>query len=130
MITSAKMVAAVQKSHKTISFDPFAAAAAERVAGISGPGLLLIKDSRSGGGDLSNKVLQAMTTSLLGKGLDKMNKTMLLGMTPFIDALIANANASIDLHGWCREIITIASTEAIWGSKNPFKSEKIAQDFW
>lgn len=124
------MVAAVQKSHKTVSFDPFAAAAAERVAGISGPGLLLIRDSRSGGGDLSNKVLQAMTTSLLGKGLDKMNKTMVLGMMPLMDALIANAPDPIDLHGWCREIITIASTEAIWGSKNPFKSEKIARDFW
>jgi hypothetical protein len=130
VITSARMVAAVQKNHKTVSFDPFAAAAAQRVAGISGPGLLLIRDSRSGGGDLSNRVLQAMTTALLGKGLDKMNRIMLLGMMPSMDQIIADEPVSVDFHMWCRDIITVASTDAIWGCKNPFRTKKIAEDFW
>ncbi|KAH0195718.1 cytochrome P450, partial [Aureobasidium melanogenum] len=130
IVKSARLVAAVQKNHKCISFDPFLTAAANRMAGIRGPGLKLLQECRSGGHDLNNKVLHAMTHSLLGKGLDYMNSTMLSKMEPLIDGLVNTTNISLDLHGWCRHVITTASTEAIWGSQNPFRSEKTVQNFW
>jgi hypothetical protein len=130
IVKSARLVAAVQKNHKCISFDPFLTAAANRMAGIRGPGLKLLQERRSGGHDLNNKVLHAMTHSLLGKGLDCMNSTMLSKMEPLIDELVNTTNISLDLHGWCRHVITTASTEAIWGSQNPFRSEKTVQNFW
>lgn len=130
VVKSARLVTAVQKNHKCISFDPFLTAAANRMAGISGSGLKLIQESRSGGRDLNNKVLHAMTPSLLGKGLNHMNRTMLSNIEPLIEKLVLSTNDPIDLHKWCRHVITTASTEAIWGSKNPFRSKKIVEDFW
>lgn len=130
VVNSASMVAAVQKNHKIIAFDPFLTAAANRMAGISGPGLKLLQETHSGGDDLNNKVLHAMTPSLLGKGLDQMNRTMLLKMQPLVDELVYNAKGPIDIHQKCRHVITVASTEAIWGSKNPFRSKEVVKDFW
>lgn len=79
---------------------------------------------------MNDKVVHAMNPSLLGQGLDHMNRTMLLKMMPLIDELIDNSKGPFGLHTWCRDVITDASTEAIWGSMNPFRSKKIADDFW
>lgn len=42
-----------------------------------------------------------------------MNRMMLPKMMPLIDELIDNSKGPFDLHTWCRDVITDASTEAI-----------------
>ncbi|KAF2770172.1 putative P450 monooxygenase [Teratosphaeria nubilosa] len=130
VVTSAKIVAAVQKNHKVIAFDPFLTGAANRMAGIEGPGLKLLQESQSGGGNLNQEVLHAMVPSLLGSGLDKMNITMVSKLEPLITKLVEQEEGVFDLHEWCRHAITAASTEAIWGTKNPFRSDKTCKNFW
>ena len=49
VVTSAKLMQAVQRNSKIISFDPLLTAASSRIAGVHGPGLNLLKEKESGG---------------------------------------------------------------------------------
>jgi hypothetical protein len=129
VINTAKLVSAVQRNHRTISFDPFLTAAAERISGIKGKGLKLLQETENGGRGLNNAVLHAMHPALLGSGLDTMNKNMIVNLQTSIDNL-ATQHGVIDLHLWCRHAITIASTDAVYGPLNPYKSQVVQDSFW
>jgi hypothetical protein len=65
----------------------------------------------------------------MGSGLDEMNRTMLVKIEPLIGQRI-EAEGEFDLMRWCRDVITMASSEAVWGAKNPFRDEQTGEDFW
>jgi hypothetical protein len=130
VINTAKLVSAVQRNHRTISFDPFLRVAAERVSGIGGKALrLLVQEPKEGGHSLNNALLHVMHPALLGSGLDGMNRNMVANLQASIDGLAAERGA-FDLHMWCRRVITIASTDAVYGALNPYKSQKVQDAFW
>jgi hypothetical protein len=130
VINTSKLVSAVQRNHRYISFDPFLRVAAERVSGIVGKGLrLLIQEPENGGHSLNNALLHAMHPALLGSGLDGMNRNMTGNLQASIDSLAAE-RAPFDLHMWCRRVITIASTDAVYGAMNPYKSQEVQDAFW
>ena len=130
VIKSASLVSAVQRSHKTISFDPFLTTAANRLAGIHGKGLKLLQDTENGGGGVNSKVVHSMHPALLGPGLDAMNRNMIHNLQTSIDKLESQHEVSLDLHNWCRHAIAVASTDAVYGPLNPYKSEQIEEAFW
>ncbi|KAI9753259.1 MAG: hypothetical protein M1835_001006 [Candelina submexicana] len=130
VINSASLVSAVQRSSKIISFDPFLTGAAHRMAGISGSGLKLLEETESGGGGINNKVLHSMHPALLGPGLDKMNETMIKNLKVSIDELEFKEGITFDLHAWCRHAITVASTDAVYGPQNPYKSKEVEDALW
>ena len=130
IVKTGKLVSAVQRNHKLISFDPFLTAAAERLAGITGKGLKLLQEKQSGGGGINADIINAIHPALLGPALDVMNQKMISGLCSSVDALCGNEESPLDLHAWCRHSITVASTRAVWGSKNPFESEKLRSAFW
>jgi hypothetical protein len=66
----------------------------------------------------------------MGSGLDEMNRTMLVKIKPLIDERIEAVEGEFDLMRWCRDVITTASSEAVWGAKNPFRDEQTTEDFW
>lgn len=68
VISSASLVSAVQRNHKTISIDPFLTAEANRMAGIQGKGLKLLQEKENGGGGINNDVIHSMHPVLLGSG--------------------------------------------------------------
>ena len=130
VINSASLVSAVQCNHKTISFDPFFTTAANRLAGIHGKGLKLIQETENGGGEVHSKVVHSMHPTLLGPGLDAMNKTMIHNLQISIDKLESQHEVSLDLHNWCKHAIAVASTDAVYGPLNPYKSDQIEDAFW
>ncbi|KAF3492263.1 uncharacterized protein GIQ15_01780 [Arthroderma uncinatum] len=131
VVSSASLVPMIQRASKTISFDPFLSGAAERMAGIKkGDGLKLLQETESGGGGVNVAVVHAMKPSLLGSGLDKMNATMIKHLQRSIDELSASGGGPIDLHQWCRDAITVASSESVWGAKNPMRSKDLQEAFW
>ncbi|MCJ1348396.1 hypothetical protein MMC31_006628 [Peltigera leucophlebia] len=100
------------------------------MAGIDGEGLKLLQEKENGGGGINNKVLHSMHPALLGTGLDRMNSTMIKNLQISIDKLESQRNVSFDLHTWCRHAIVVASTDAVYGPLNPYKSEEIENAFW
>lgn len=100
-MTSGRLVPAVRRSHKTISFTSFSTAAAGRMGGITGKGLKLLQEKQSGGGGVNEEVVAAkaaMHPVLIGPALDVKNGKMILGLCPSIDALSNQGDSSLDLH--------------------------------
>ena len=129
-IKSGKLVSAVQRNHRFLSFDPLLTQSAKRIGGVTGDGLKLLQEKRGGGGGLNQEVVHAMHPALLGPGLDQMNQKMISGLCASFDALSGNGVNTLDLWEWCKHSITIASTRAVWGPKDPFESETLRSAFW
>ncbi|KAI9672601.1 MAG: hypothetical protein M1831_000036 [Alyxoria varia] len=130
VVNSASMVSAVQRNLKNISPDPFFESVAARLSGIDGSNWKLLQGKHAGGGELNNKAFDSMIPSLLGKGLDAMNLAMIGYLRASIDQLGAFTNDPVDLFEWCKDALTIASTESVYGAKNPYKSKQRRDDFW
>ncbi|KAK6003993.1 hypothetical protein QM012_008843 [Aureobasidium pullulans] len=130
LVNKSSAVAQVQRNAKVITFDPFVDSAAERMANVSPKGLKLLTGKENGGGDLNRKIIKAMHPALLGPGLDVANRKMVNNLVRSVDELESMKGKSFDLYAWARHAITVASTDAVWGEKNPLKDPKIEEAFW
>ena len=66
-----------------------------------------------------------------GPNLDCMDRAMLGTMSPFLDEWAVEGGWVGGLFGWIRPRFTIASTEAIYGDRNPIRLHpELAEDFW
>ncbi|WEW58599.1 cytochrome P450 [Emydomyces testavorans] len=122
LIASASLVPSIQRSAKTISFDPFAAEVAERMAGISGDGLKLYLDPEKGGAGMGEKLLRVMHSVLLGGDLEGLASLAARGIQTGLDDL--RLSQSLDLLAWCRHTIGLATTDAVYGPMNPYKKKE------
>ncbi len=64
-----------------------------------------------------------------GPNLKSMNRTALRDIEKFVD-LLAEGQGQIRLVEWLRHILTIATTNAVYGPANPFANESVEQAFW
>ena len=99
------------------------------MANITGDGLKLLQEKQNGDDDLHKRVVHSMHPALLGSGLDKMNRNMIKNLKASIDGLEQD-HTSIDLHLWCQHAVALASTDAVYGSHNPYKDPAIENAFW
>lgn len=66
-----------------------------------------------------------------GLNLDRMGKAMLGTFAPFLDEWAVEGGWEGGLFEWIRPRFTIASTEAIYGNRNPFRLQpELAEAFW
>ncbi|KAI1910060.1 hypothetical protein LOZ12_004733 [Ophidiomyces ophidiicola] len=133
VVTSPALIAAAQRKSRVISFEPFPTIAAERLAGIKGPRLEALREPRRGGGGLNNRVMHVMSPTLLNEGLDQMNSRMVATLKEWVDGLSSvgdGGHRAFDLYAWCRQILTIASTDAVYGPLNPYRPTSIQDAAW
>ncbi|KAL6722346.1 hypothetical protein ACLMJK_001453 [Lecanora helva] len=136
IVGSPDLVSAVDRNQKTISFLPFVSALSPRLLNVpkNGHAMNIITQNitlEDGDWGLVHDTSKGMHAALApGANLDRMNQTMLGIMEGYFDDL-AKGDAVIDLYEWIRPRFSIASTEAIYGSGNPFKHQKtLGNDFW
>ncbi|KAL2802198.1 cytochrome P450 [Aspergillus granulosus] len=127
IVTSPDLLPSVRRNRSTMSFNPLFTAMAERAGGIQKPGLQLLREEELGGKGLATKTVEAMRPALLGNQLDHLNEEMIHVLKQLVDQV---PTRSFDLYDWCRDALTVASTNAIYGPSNPYKSEGIRQGFW
>uniref|UniRef100_A0A093V9S2 25-hydroxycholesterol 7-alpha-hydroxylase n=2 Tax=Talaromyces marneffei PM1 TaxID=1077442 RepID=A0A093V9S2_TALMA len=85
---------------------------------------------RRGGLGVNQLIVEAMHPALLGEGLDGMNETMVKGLKLWIDGLPDSGQTAFNLYEWCKDAMTVASTDSVWGQLNPFKDKFIRDCFW
>ncbi|KAJ5668219.1 uncharacterized protein N7477_006789 [Penicillium maclennaniae] len=128
IITSPELMQSVQRS-KALSLDPLLDLAVLRFSGITKKQTLdLMLDTSSGGQGFAQKLMHALAPTMIGKSLDQMNIRMVRFMTPLIDEL--GEKPSVDLYKWCRDAITDASNDTMFGPMNPFKDKEVSDAFW
>ncbi|KAJ5909863.1 hypothetical protein N7504_004506 [Penicillium tannophilum] len=129
IITSPDLMQAAQRHTKTLKFDPLVTFGLRNVAGIQNEKILhLLREKESGGGGLVQKIMHDMAPKLLGKPLDTMNLCMTRLLLPHFDRL-AEAT-TVDLYGWCRDVIMDASTQSLYGTLNPYADAEVSKAFW
>ncbi|KAI4273763.1 MAG: hypothetical protein L6R38_006256 [Xanthoria sp. 2 TBL-2021] len=136
VVNSPDLIAAVQKNAKALSFNPFVSFMSPRVFDAGDEANAIIDDNIDGEKgqwgllyDISRGMHNALAPS---SSLDWMTKTMLTKLEEYIEPLgLAKGDLEMDLYKWVRKAITVASTEAVYGPKNPFNHDAGLEDaFW
>ena len=136
IVNSPRLVAAVDRHAKSVSFAPYVVEFAKRILVPSANGLEALKanlDEESSAWGCRPETLHAMHTALTpGEDLDCTTQVMLDSVSSLLDSVytITN-NEDFHLFLWARKLVTRASTDAIYGaSKNPFQDPAVEAGFW
>jgi hypothetical protein len=65
-----------------------------------------------------------------GRNLDAMNRMMLGLVASQFDEQAKHQRQNVNLFEWVQHQITLATTNSIYGSGNPFRDSGIEQAFW
>lgn len=121
----------MQRNARNIAFEPLLSQVAERAAGCLPETVDKLRPVRSGGKGGGQTVVHAMHPTLLGDGLDEMNEVMAKNLNRMINELAMDTGEPvIDLFDWCKDGITIASSDSTWGPLNPYKLKFLRDCFW
>ncbi|MCJ1247982.1 hypothetical protein MMC30_005197 [Trapelia coarctata] len=136
-ITSPDLVAAVQRSPKVFSFNPFVLAVSQRLCGCSQAAMEIVADNLDDRGIVADTKRYMHTAMAPGLHLDTMNETMIENVAALLGELDAELDAcgdgvkELDLYAWARHLVSLASTDAIYGVENPFRKDRRVEDaFW
>ncbi|OOO09411.1 cytochrome P450 [Aspergillus oryzae] len=130
IIASPDLLPSVRQNRSTMSFNPLFTAMAQRAGGIQKPGLQLLREEELGGQGLAKKTVEVMRPALLGNKLDHLNEQMIHALKHIVHQVASSPTLPFDLYEWCSDALTVASTDAIYGPLNPYKSEAIRKAFW
>ena len=123
---------ALQRHGKQIGFDFLLDKATITMAGIEGPGQEIVNGKAADGSALySTKNLQnRMHPTMFNEGLDYMNDQMIGFLKQTVDQLAEDGSAApIDLFRWTVHAVAIASTDAVYGPENPYRSPEVEKAF-
>jgi hypothetical protein len=81
------------------------------------------------GPNLMARNLHAIRPTLQGEGLNGMNMRMISYLIASLDQL-SQVNEQLDIYRWIRNAITVASTDAVYGPRNPYKDPGVEQGLW
>jgi hypothetical protein len=138
IVNSPHLVAAVDRNAKHISFAPYVVQFAKRILIPSLEGLdalaANIKED-DGAWGCRPETLEVMHAALVpGEDLNRTTRALLESIDKFLssDDISPDSHTQpIQLFSWVRRLVTIASTDAIYGSKaNPFLDPKVEAGFW
>jgi hypothetical protein len=127
VISSPSLILAVQRNSKALTFRALLDAAA-KVAGIQDMEQLN-SDSDEPGLTVHAKSVHVIQKTMLGEGLNEMNARMIGYMKVAIDGLDQQSDP-IALHSWIKHAITIASSDAMYGPRNPYREPEVEKAFW
>ncbi|KAF1996687.1 cytochrome P450 [Amniculicola lignicola CBS 123094] len=133
IINSTELIPAVQRQIRILDFAPLEAKAAMNVMGASPEGRkILVRDVEGVGGFgypiLFDKAIHPAVTP--GPMLDAMNRLSVLKVAETVELLAAQAPKTLKLFDWIKKEITHATTEAVYGPKNPFRDAKVREDYY
>ncbi|KAL0943386.1 cytochrome p450 [Colletotrichum truncatum] len=133
VIVERRLVGAIQRHAKTLSFTPFAAKVASKLSGV---GEIALKMHNHLEGPPEAKEYDRVQRAALSAGtdLDAMTLVATKVQMKHVDNLFANASktsgARIELYEWVRHLISVSASEGMFGPMNPFNDPVHEADFW
>jgi hypothetical protein len=124
----------VQKQEKILAFMPMVAKGSVLVSKFSKTGADIINTNTNGeDGDWGyvNTFHDAIQPAVSpGRNLDAMNRTMLGLVASQFDEQAKYQRRNVNFFEWVQHQITLATTNSVYGSGNPFRDSAIEQAFW
>jgi len=134
VISSPHLIQQVHKNPKTLQFGPAASKATARVCGCSEETINILMtniDLSQGNQSFVNDVTKAIHAALAPGAINYMNRAMAENMSRALDGLHTNDGSSkIKLWQWLQHAITLATSYAAYGPKNPFEDTDVENAFW
>ncbi|KAF2119897.1 putative 25-hydroxycholesterol 7-alpha-hydroxylase, partial [Lophiotrema nucula] len=132
VVNSTNLIPAVQRQARVLDFAPVEARAAINVMGATPAGKEILNLERDGVGKHAyaiefDKAIHPAVTA--GVNLDAMNRLSVQKVSKFLDTLASHESQALKLFEWVRENIAWATTEAVYGPKNPFRDPEILAAF-
>ncbi|KAI0843827.1 cytochrome P450 [Daldinia vernicosa] len=128
IINATELIPVLQRQWRTISFTPIMASAGQTALGMSQAGTdILQKDITSDSNSVVGLMPIMARVMAPGPSLNSMVRTAVKVMTNSIDKLEQGNEAytKIKLYEWTRHEILMATTEAVFGPKNPYRDPTI-----
>ncbi|KAL8920373.1 MAG: hypothetical protein Q9172_004540 [Xanthocarpia lactea] len=136
IINSPDLVVAVQKNPRIYDFSVFANTMLPRLFDLDKKTMKLASTNIEHPGGSRNLVVEINRIFHRclspGPSLEKMERVALPRLLCYFEELGSRTDATtLDLFAWLRSVMTVASTEAIYGPENPFsKRPQLEQAFW
>jgi len=129
IINSLSLIPPLQRQIKTIAFAPIEAQAAATVMGVGPAGNAIIGSEKMFDHDsyLSTFVPSTHPALSPGSGLDELNGAAIRQISNSVGDLILNGPTTVDLFSWVRRELFMATTESIYGPKNPFRDATLVE---
>lgn len=133
IINSTELIPIAQRQVRILDFAPMEAKVAMNVMGASPDGRKVLVRNRDGVEDFSyaimfDKAIHPAVTP--GPKLDAMNRVSIQKVSEALEKLASQAPRTLRLFEWVKKEITFATTEAVYGPKNPFRNAKTQEAYW
>lgn len=136
VVNSTALIPVVQRQFMTLAFPPIEVRAVVNAMGASKTAeAILMKDVDAKDGNwnraypvsFSKAIHPAMSP---GPSLDAMNWAAIQSLAQVLETLAAKAPRVVDLFGWVRHEVSLATSDAVYGPMNPFRDTAIETAFW
>lgn len=131
VVNSVSLIPALQRQIKTIAFAPIEAQAAAMVMGVGPAGNAIIGSDKmlEDGSYLSTFVPSIQPAMAPGPGLDAINGAAVRYISDSLEDLRGKGPVTVELFSWVRRELFMATTESIYGPKNPFR-DPVLEKAW
>lgn len=135
VVNSAELVSGVDRSSQDFSFAPYLVQFAARALHPTEDAIHKLSENLDGGNSdpgLRIQTQRAMRESMAAgtSTLDTMNRELLRQLSDFINVEVSVIDGPVGLFHWVRNMITTASTNAVYGPGNPFLRKDVADGLW
>lgn len=144
VVNATELIPALQKQWRTISFTPIMASSGTGPMGMSKEaGEILNRDIMSDSNPVQNWARAVNRSLAPSEALDKLNRRAVEVMLDMMGTVIpmndsatekvaqpqVDHEAVVDFWAWTHHVIVQATTEAVYGTANPFR-ERTFEDAW
>ncbi|KAJ8126329.1 hypothetical protein O1611_g7309 [Lasiodiplodia mahajangana] len=130
VINSPRLLLSAQSQTRTLSFTAVQTGIVANVLGVSkATNEIIIRDATSHKGYLMSFSKYIHPTLSTGSGLHGMNRRSMQVMTESLNTL-AGKEKTVALFQWIRHELLMATTEAVYGPKNPFRDADMEQAWY
>ncbi|KAI0451597.1 cytochrome P450 [Xylaria acuta] len=127
IVNDIDLIPIVQKQWRTISFAVFSANAGKQV-GMSKSAIKIMKEDLTHEKGFSVSWPKYIAPSVApGKDLDTINQQAIEGFATEMERLRAEGTIRVGLWQWSRHTMVVSTSNAIWGSQNPFQRKEVAE---
>ncbi|KAL4965792.1 cytochrome P450 [Aspergillus stella-maris] len=137
VITKPDLITRVDRQSKAFSFAPIVSEFSSVTCGTSKEANEILNQNllgEHGNWGLCEDMVAGMRESLKpGENLDFMNRTMAKEVCGLLNATKPEAGKefrNIKLMEWVAEVVTMATTNSVYGPMNPYKSQEVKDAFW
>ncbi|KAI2466902.1 cytochrome P450 [Annulohypoxylon bovei var. microspora] len=132
VVNSLSLIPPLQRQNKLIAFAPIEAQAAATVMGVGPAGNAVIGSEKMFEDDsyLSTFVPSTHPALSPGPGLDAINGAAICYISGSLEKLSNDGPTTVELFSWVRRELFMATTESIYGPKNPFRDSALEQAWY